>query len=155
MDDQRKRYTLREAAQLTGLSTEALRLRIRRGKLSAEKGNEGLRVLLTTADIETSVSNQERQRNPTDRTDKPNNLKALTDSVATLTDILQQDRTKLAVEMDELRQRARKAEDAVVAATATIAEVRLHEAVLKARLEAAEAALAEARRPFWQRWLGS
>ncbi len=41
MSDQQNLYTLAEASQLTGLSTEALRLRIKRGKLAAEKGNDG------------------------------------------------------------------------------------------------------------------
>ena len=58
--DQPTRYSLAEAARLTGLSTEALRLRIRRGKLAAEKGNDGLRVILTSADIESIVAGQER-----------------------------------------------------------------------------------------------
>ena len=53
MSDQQNLYTLAEAAELTGLSTEALRLRIKRGKLEAERGNDGQpRVRLTSADLE-------------------------------------------------------------------------------------------------------
>ncbi len=46
-------YLLTEAAERTGLTVEALRQRIKRGKLAAVKGNDGmLRVRLTTADLE-------------------------------------------------------------------------------------------------------
>ena len=40
MDNQQNLYTLAKASELTGLSTEALRLRIKRGKLTSEKGHE-------------------------------------------------------------------------------------------------------------------
>ena len=52
MNDQ-SLYLLTEAAERTGLTVEALRQRIKRGKLDAVKGNDGmLRVRLTTADLE-------------------------------------------------------------------------------------------------------
>lgn len=52
MNDQ-SLYLLTEAAERTGLTVEALRQRIKRGKLNAVKGNDGmLRVRLTTADLE-------------------------------------------------------------------------------------------------------
>lgn len=51
MIDQQGLYTLAEASELTGISTEALRLRIKRGKLSAERGNDGQpRVRITEAE---------------------------------------------------------------------------------------------------------
>lgn len=56
-------YSLAEAARLTGLSVEALRLRIKRGKLASELGNDGRpRVLLTSAELEVlrERSNQEK-----------------------------------------------------------------------------------------------
>src|SRR5215207_9062506 len=52
MNDQ-SLYLLTEAAERTGLTVEALRQRIKRGRLDAVKGNDGLlRVRLTTADLE-------------------------------------------------------------------------------------------------------
>ena len=46
-------YLLTEAAERTGLTVEAIRQRIKRGKLEAIKGNDGmLRVRLTTTDLE-------------------------------------------------------------------------------------------------------
>src|SRR5215218_7363317 len=46
-------YLLTEAAERTGLTVEAIRQRIKRGKLDAVKGNDGLlRFRLTTADLE-------------------------------------------------------------------------------------------------------
>ena len=45
-------YLLTEAAERTGLTVEALRQRIKRGRLEAVKGNDGLlRVRLTSADF--------------------------------------------------------------------------------------------------------
>ena len=52
MNDQ-SLYLLTEAAERTGLTVEAIRQRIKRGRLEAVKGNDGLlRVRLTTADLE-------------------------------------------------------------------------------------------------------
>src|SRR5215210_2290097 len=46
-------HLLTEAAERTGLTVDALRKRIRRGKLDTVKGNDGLvRVRLTSADME-------------------------------------------------------------------------------------------------------
>ena len=54
-------YTLTDAAALTGLSVEAIRLRVKRGRLASERGNDGRpRVRLTTADLEAL-----RQQRPT------------------------------------------------------------------------------------------
>ena len=51
MNDQ-SLYLLTEAAERTGLTVEAIRQRVKRGKLEAVKGNDGLlRVRLTTADL--------------------------------------------------------------------------------------------------------
>src|SRR5215218_6979912 len=51
-------YLLTEAAERTGLTVEAIRQRIKRGRLEAVKGNDGLlRVRLTTADLE-SIANR-------------------------------------------------------------------------------------------------
>src|SRR3954451_4305071 len=51
IDNQHTLYTLAKASELTGLSTEALRLRIKRGKLASERGNDGQpRVRITEAE---------------------------------------------------------------------------------------------------------
>jgi hypothetical protein len=51
MNDQ-SLYLLTEAAECTGLTVEAIRQRVKRGKLEFVKGNDGLlRVRLTTADL--------------------------------------------------------------------------------------------------------
>jgi hypothetical protein len=88
MVDQSNRHTLAEAARLTGLSVEAIRLRIRRGKLAAEKGNDGLRVILTSADIAAIVASQERQQFPTRPVDQTNKPVLLEDAVGLLRDQL-------------------------------------------------------------------
>jgi hypothetical protein len=154
MSDQPTRYTLPEAARLTGLSTEALRLRIRRGKLASVKGNDGLRVVLTSADIESIVAGQERQQIPTDQADRPNATKALEDAVATLVEQFGQDRTELKAEAAKLRERIERAEAQTMTERGLRTDAERRAAVAEAKLEAAEAALAEARRPFWRRWMG-
>ncbi len=42
MDDQPRLYTLNEASDITGLSVDALRQRIKRHKLRGIRGNDGL-----------------------------------------------------------------------------------------------------------------
>src|SRR3954470_17378889 len=87
MGDQQNLYTLAEAAQLTGLSTEALRLRIKRGKLSAEKGNDGQpRVRLTAADLEEFRRQAGQQKSTLTRQDddKANALRVLDAAVDSL-----------------------------------------------------------------------
>ena len=53
MSDPSNLYLLTEAAERTGLTVDALRKRIRRGRLETVKGNDGLvRVRLTAADMD-------------------------------------------------------------------------------------------------------
>jgi multidrug resistance efflux pump len=57
-------YLLTEAAERTGLTVEAIRQRIKRGRLEAVKGNDGLlRVRLTSADLE-SFANRSTTGHP-------------------------------------------------------------------------------------------
>lgn len=182
MTDHPTRYTLAEAARLTGLSTEALRLRIRRGKLAAEKGNDGVRVVLTSADIDAIVAGQERQQISTDRQDSPNAVKALEDAIGLLREQFGQDRTALEAAVISLKERAERAEmqesvertradraeaERETARTETAAErtratqaeaereaAKVAAASAEGRAEGLRLALEEARRPFWRRWIG-
>src|SRR4051794_17428917 len=160
MGDQQNLYTLAEAAQLTGLSTEALRLRIKRGKLEAEKGNDGHpRVRLTSANLEEFRRQIDQQNSTLNRQDsnKTSNVIVLADAVMSLREQLE--RAEAAIMVERARADRAEAELAAVRARAVQAE-RDREA---ARVQAAEAAgevrglreaLAEARRPFWRRWIG-
>lgn len=174
MTDQPTRYTLTEAARLTGLSTEALRLRIRRGKLAAEKGNDGVRVILTSADIEAIVAGQERQQISTDRTESPNSIKALEDAIGLLREQFGQDRTALEAAVISLKERAERAElkEAAERQRADRAETRadraendaarerdraegalIRAALAEGTAEGLRLALKEAQLPFWRRWI--
>jgi chromosome segregation ATPase len=206
MSDQPNLYTLAEASQLTGFSTEALRLRIKRGKLAAERGNDGHpRVRLTSADLE-DFRRQLDQQKPTltrqdaDRTNVIKALEAAVDSLreqsgreraaltaeaATLRDALNRERERTdrletdrsaaraladrrGQEVVELRERVGQAEGESGAMREQVKAERERAGRAEAEREAAKVAaaaaeseakglreaLAEARRPFWRRWLG-
>jgi hypothetical protein len=127
MGDQPGLYSLAEAAELTGLSVEALRLRIKRGKLASERGNDGHpRVRLTAADRDTFRRIVGR-RKPTENqqeTDKTNAVKALEEAVGILNEQLgreQAEINRLRIELEtvqaawiEARERAARAEGEAV-----------------------------------------
>jgi chromosome segregation ATPase len=171
MSEQQGLFTLADASRLSGLSTEALRLRIKRGKLAAEKGNDGQpRVQLTAADLEEFRRQAGQQKSTLTRQDddKANALRMLEAAVDAL-------REQAGRDLAELRERAAKAEgeSAILReqveserGRADRAEARATKA--EAEREAAKVAAAsaegevrglrlvleEARRPFWRRWLG-
>lgn len=157
MTDQQNRYTLAEAARLTGLSVEALRLRIRRGKLAAEKGNDGLRVILTSADIANIVAAQQRQRIPTGPVDKTSSTNLLEEAVGILREHLaareaELERVRLSLEQTQDgrlqdRGRAERAEGSAegLRAALHVAEAAHESAWARAAAEAEQRAMAEAR----------
>src|SRR3954447_5255536 len=107
MSDQQNLYTLAEASQLTGLSTEALRLRIKREKLAAEKGNDGHpRVRLTSADLE-GLRRQVGQQKSTLSRQAPtesNNIRLLEGVVGTMREQWDRERAALEAEATALRE---------------------------------------------------
>jgi multidrug resistance efflux pump len=171
MSDQQNLYTLAEASQLTGLSTEALRLRIKRGKLAAEKGNDGHpRLRLTSADLEEARRQVGQQKSTLIRQapKETNNIKLLEGVVGTMREQWDRERKALEDEAAVLREaigrereRADKAEARADTAQAERDAARAE--ALRAQVQAASAegeakglrlALEEARRPFWRRWIG-
>jgi chromosome segregation ATPase len=119
VSDQQNLYTLAEASRLTGLSTEALRLRIKRGKLNSEKGNDGQpRVRLTNADLEAFQQTKKRSDTATStliRQDstRTSDLKVLGDVVGKLGDavgLLREQLTKAEAQTVAERARANAAE---------------------------------------------
>jgi chromosome segregation ATPase len=174
MSDQPNLYTLAEASQLTGLSTEALRLRIKRGKLAADKGNDGHpRVRLTSADLE-DFRRQFDQHKPTltrQYGNKANAIKVLGSGVDALREQLERERererdaARLAVakaegesatlreQVESERGRAERAERERDAARAEREAAKVAAAAAEGRAEGLRLALEEARRPFWRRWL--
>jgi chromosome segregation ATPase len=172
--DQRGLYTLAEASELTGLSTEALRLRIKRGKLVAERGNDGQpRVRITDAEREDFARLLARRQSTLIRqyAGDANTIKMLEAAAAAL----HERAARAEAEATALRERAERAEGQAEAertrgerAEAEAAAERTRAAQAErereaAKVTAAEAvgevrglreALAEARRPFWRRWIG-
>jgi hypothetical protein len=95
-----KLFLLTEAAEVTGVTVEALRQRIKRRKLHAIKGNDGLlRVRLTQADIEAIATGR-----PTGQpVENDGAIKVLVAHVQTLREQLDRQRTDHAAELELLR----------------------------------------------------
>ena len=138
MSDHPNAYTYDQAAAALGIHPEAVRARLRRNALRrGPPGNDGRpTVLLNPADI-ASV----RAAGRPDERDRT--IKALEDTAAALRETLERERKASdQLQVDAARERDR-AENALIRAAASEAEVKgLREA------------LAEARRPFWRRWIG-
>src|SRR5690349_4411591 len=78
-------YSLNEAAELTGLSVDALRQRIKRRKIHAVRGNDGLvRVRLDAGDIEALKASRPPSRPPSQLTEQSPAISALQDHIVTL-----------------------------------------------------------------------
>jgi chromosome segregation ATPase len=146
-----KAYLLTEAASLTGLSVDALRKRILRRKLRANKSNEdGLwRVWLTSADIEAARNGQLAGLEVDSPTDESGTISALEAQVDTLQRALARERQRAdQAEMQVAVQRER-----ADSAEREREEARIRAAAAEAEDKGLREALAEARRPFWRRWI--
>ena len=141
-------YSLPEAARLTGLSVDALRSRIKRGRLQGFTGNDGTRrVRLTTADLEAlrlARPAPDDQPATSHELASDQSVEALMAAMTSLGEALtrQAERAdQMAAERDEARQaHADGRERLVVVETALRTEAD--------RATRAEAALIEARRPW-------
>lgn len=166
--------TLAEAATLAGCSNEALRQRIRRGKLHAVKGNDGrLRVRLTDADIEALRAGRPFLRpadQPTERpTEQPAEhiavVKVLEDHVQTLRERAEQDRVereRLLIEFGEERRRGQDLVAQLADRDRQLgqmqadyrAEVEQLRADHQAELERLQQVIDRLTAPWWRRWFG-
>jgi hypothetical protein len=143
-DDEPPRLPLAEAAARLGKSVDAVRAMIRRGKLTTVRGNDG-RMLVSVPPSLAQAADQPRLGGDEagDRSGLGERLGS--DEVATRLLI---ERDEALAEADHWRDQAHRAELAQARAEA--------EHAAKAELVAElRAMLAEARRPWWRRWLGS
>lgn len=77
--------TLNEAAEATGLSVDALRKRIKRGRIRSHRGNDGLvRVRLDDAEIEALKADLSTSRPASQLAEESPAISALQDHIATL-----------------------------------------------------------------------
>jgi hypothetical protein len=153
--------TLTEAAARTGYSRDALRQRVRRGKLRFIKGNDDmLRVdALQLADLPPS-NTPEATPGPATDVSRDNMLAYIADMIQENTELLKETRVDLETARDRLRSDLDRAQfdrlddrgRAERAEARAEAEARRANAAER-RLEAAEAALAEARTPWTVRVL--
>jgi chromosome segregation ATPase len=143
-------YTLTDAAALTGLTVEAIRLRIKRGKLASERGNDGRpRVRLTTADLEAfrqpkpTVGEQKAELTEQEPTDR-----GQTETVLAFLDLV--DRTLARV--DAAQAAAAEARARAAVAEGQVAELREALARSEARVTATEQEVSRLRaRSWWAR----
>ena len=174
MSDPSSLHLLTEAAERTGLTVDALRKRIRRGKLETVKGNDGLvRVRLTTADMEALrlAEGQTGQPKPSQPDESGRTIAALEaerDAARLAAAKAEGESATLREQVESERQHAdraaaeretARAEAAAERARAAQAErerevARIAAAAAEGRAEGLRLALEEARRPFWRRWLG-
>ena len=144
MADEAPWLSLTEAAQRSGLAREAIRARARRNLIPSQKGNRGELLVQLSADL-LAGDGQGTAGSPAD---------VVTDLLAEAADL----RERLARTETE-REAARAVATAEVAAAkaTAAAEVAAKEELileLKNMLGELRAELAEARRPWWRRWLG-
>jgi chromosome segregation ATPase len=169
MDDEAKPYLLTEASGLTGLSVDALRKRIERKKLRGSRSNEDgqWRVWLTSRDVETAKSGRIVDKPGQDvdvQSDESRTIKALDAEAAALRERVgraEGESATLRERMESERGRADQAEARAGRAEAERDAARAEREAAKVAAASAEGearglreALAEARRPFWRRWLG-
>ncbi len=160
-------YLLTEAAERTGLTVDALRKRIRRGKLETVKGNDGLvRVRLTSADMDAlrlaeGQTGQPKPSQPDERDRTIAALEAERDAARLAAAKAEGESGTLREQVEAERGRANRAEAEAAAERGRAAQAEREREEARIRAAAAEGeakglrlALEEARRPFWRRWLG-
>lgn len=162
--DPHRLVTLTEAAGLTGLSSEAIRLRIKRGSLQATRGNDG-RHLVRVSDLSDLPPSRDQSRQPPSNQTRPDATThdwPLGDQSSRLTDQLAEVLAKLEALRSEDRQRAETAEAEAKRLVEDVAQLRERLAkvdaekvaamdarqVAEAARERAEAELREARLPW-------
>jgi chromosome segregation ATPase len=169
MDGEAKPYLLTEAAELTGLSVDALRKRIERKRLRGSRSNEDgqLRVWLTSKDVETAKAGRFADRfghgsdSPGQRADSPTDeslkVRTLEDSLDAVREDLSRERARVAAAegegkaLREERNRLLRERDAAQAEAAALRAERETARISAAR---SEATLEEIRKPWWRRWTG-
>ena len=160
MSDPSSLHLLTEAAERTGLTVDALRKRIRRGKLETVKGNDGLvRVRLTTADVEALrlAEGQTGQPKSSQSNGSGQTIKALEAEAATQrerADKAEQRAERAEGESATLREQVKSERERAGRAEAEREAARIAAASAEGEARGLRLALDEARRPFWRRWLG-
>ena len=171
LTDRLRLVPLGEAARLSGLSTEAIRLRIRRGTLTSTKANDG-RLLVRVADLgelapgRPTASDRVRpvstDRATLDASRLLERVEALEIERETIRELLLAEREAHAAELlvqaerhgrelAEVRERAGKAEAEVQAAGRERQAAEAARDRAERRQDAAEAELRDLRRPLWER----
>ena len=146
-DQEPPRLPLAEAAARLGKSVDAVRAMIRRGKLLTQRGNDG-RLLVSVPPSLAQADDQARlgvSLGNGEAGDRSGLGASLGESKATTR--LLAERDEALAEADHWREQAHRAELAQARAEAELGAKDALVAELKALL-------AEARRPWWRRWLG-
>jgi hypothetical protein len=129
------RLPLVEAAVVLGKTTEAVRSMVRRGRLSAVRGNDGRLLVAVPPELARSDDRSGPDGQPVD------------DQLARLL----AERDEALLEADQLREQLR---DAQVARAEARARREAETAAKNELIAELKAMLAEARRPWWRRWIG-
>ena len=159
MSDPSSLHLLTEAAERTGLTVEAIRQRVKRGRLEAVKGNDGLlRVRLTTADLESITNRSPTGQVPPTATSQAAEgdrlTKALQDEAAALRERAAKAEGESATLREQVESERERTEAERDAARAEREAAKVAAAAAEGEAKGLRLALEEARRPFWRRWFG-
>jgi hypothetical protein len=129
-----------EAAVRLGKTTEAVRSMVRRGRLSAVKGNDGRLLVAVPPELDRAAVVADDDRSEPGARPADEQLARLL-----------AERDEALLEADHLREMLR---DALVARAEARARREAEAAAKDALIEELKAMLAEARRPWWRRFVG-
>ena len=148
--DEPPRLPLAEAAARLGKSVDAVRAMIRRGKLATVRGNDGRLLVAVPPSLAQAI---DQPRLDGDEASDRSGLGARLGEDGAATRLLIE-RDEALAEADHWREKAHRAE---LAQTRAEAEAGMKEELiqeLRKMLGSLRGELAEARRPWWRRWIG-
>ena len=132
--------SLAEAAVALGLSTDAVRARIRRGHLEGRTGNDGRKLVLVP-----------RSQLEGDKTEH----RSGSDQAATeLAAVMRSELDRLVAELDRTRADSDRLRSVAEEARLAAARAETERDGLRIALAIAETEITRLRLPFWRRWLG-
>ena len=155
MADEQPWLSLTEAAAVSGLAREAIRARVRRGLITARKGNRGELMVQLPAGLVAEVGQGEAAAMAGLVADLTAEVAELRQALARATAEVDAAKAVATAGVDTAKAVAEaRIEAARDAAAARVSAAKVEVAALRELADRLTAELAEARRPWWRRWIG-